>query len=122
MGEVRPATKPCPLLSRCQGRPRQRQDTDTSTQDPLDGIPSFKDVNFTTQLDVFFRVAENALNLFVHVIDGDIKQYWSKYGPLRDTTFHWELTIHQDIDLLTISLWMRSSRLFFLHKRDMYRA
>ncbi|KAK4825246.1 hypothetical protein QYF61_025645, partial [Mycteria americana] len=55
-------------------------------QVPLDGIPSLRRVNCTTQLGVACKLAEGALDPTVYVIDGDIKQYWSHYRPLRDTT------------------------------------
>ena len=35
---------------------------------------------------------------WVHVIDEDIKRYWSQYGPLRDTTCHQCPCGHQDVD------------------------
>ena len=56
--------------------------------DMLDGIPSLRCVNRTTQLGVICKLAEGALDPTVYVIDEDIKQYWSQYGPLRDTTRH----------------------------------
>ncbi|KAK4817066.1 hypothetical protein QYF61_027095 [Mycteria americana] len=57
-------------------------------QVPLDGIPSLRRVNCTTQLGVIYKFAEGALDPTVYVIDEDIKQYWSQYRPLRDTTHH----------------------------------
>ncbi|KAK4827094.1 hypothetical protein QYF61_014196 [Mycteria americana] len=57
-------------------------------QVPLDGIPSLRHVNCTTQLGVVCKLAEGALDPTVCVIDEDIKHYWSQYGPLRDTTHH----------------------------------
>ncbi|KAK4831893.1 LOW QUALITY PROTEIN: hypothetical protein QYF61_020040 [Mycteria americana] len=55
-------------------------------QVPLDGILSFWCVNCTTQLGVIYKLAEGSLGLSVNVIDENIEQYWSQYGPLRDTT------------------------------------
>ncbi|KAK4816374.1 hypothetical protein QYF61_016278 [Mycteria americana] len=55
-------------------------------QVPLDGILSLRHVNNTTQLGVICKFAESALDPTVYVIDEDMKQYWSQYGPLRDTT------------------------------------
>ncbi|KAK4812272.1 LOW QUALITY PROTEIN: hypothetical protein QYF61_012947, partial [Mycteria americana] len=52
----------------------------------VDDIPSFWRVNCTTQLGVICRLAEGALDLAVNVIDENIEQHWSQYGPLRDTT------------------------------------
>ncbi|KAK0679652.1 MA2A1 mannosidase, partial [Pygoscelis papua] len=51
-------------------------------QVPLDGIPSLWHVNRSTQLGVNCKLAEGALNPTVYVIDEDIKQYRSQYGPL----------------------------------------
>ncbi|KAK4816042.1 hypothetical protein QYF61_011050 [Mycteria americana] len=55
-------------------------------QVPLDGNPSLRHVNCTTQLGVICKLAEGALDPTVYVIDEVIKQYWSQYRPLRDTT------------------------------------
>ena len=57
-------------------------------QVPLNGILSLRRVNHTTQLGVTCKLAEGALNPTVYVIDEDIKQYWSQYRSLRDTTRH----------------------------------
>ncbi|KAK4816170.1 hypothetical protein QYF61_011552 [Mycteria americana] len=57
-------------------------------QVPLDGIPSLRRVNLTTQLGVICKLAEGALNPTVYVIDEDSKQNCSQYRPLRDTTCH----------------------------------
>ncbi|KAK4827132.1 hypothetical protein QYF61_014526 [Mycteria americana] len=43
-------------------------------QVPLDGSPSLRHVNCTTQLGVICRLAEGALNHTVYVVDEDIKQ------------------------------------------------
>ncbi|KAK4831208.1 hypothetical protein QYF61_016045 [Mycteria americana] len=40
------------------------------------------------QLGVACKLAEGALDPTVYVTDEDIKQYWSQYRPLRDTTCH----------------------------------
>ena len=42
--------------------------------------------------------AEGALNTAVCVIDEDIKQYWSQYGPLRDTSCHRSSSGHDTVD------------------------
>ncbi|KAK4815925.1 LOW QUALITY PROTEIN: hypothetical protein QYF61_010182 [Mycteria americana] len=55
---------------------------------PLDDISSFWRVSCTTQLGVICTLAEGALHLTVNVIDENIEQHWSQYGPLRDTTCH----------------------------------
>ncbi|KAK4822574.1 hypothetical protein QYF61_017160 [Mycteria americana] len=57
-------------------------------QVPLNGIPSLRHVNHTTQLGVLCKFAEGALDPTVYVVDEDIKQCWSQYRPLRDTTHH----------------------------------
>ena len=57
-------------------------------QVPLDCILSFWCVNCTTHIDVICKLAEGALDSIVFVTDEDIKQYWSQYRPLRDTTCH----------------------------------
>ncbi|KAJ7408465.1 hypothetical protein BTVI_59468 [Pitangus sulphuratus] len=55
----------------------------------LDGIPSLSHVSYTSKVGIVSTLAENALYPTVYVIDEDIKLYWSQYGPLRETTFHW---------------------------------
>ena len=65
-------------------------------QVPLDGIPSFWRVNCTIQLGVICKLADSAHDPTVCVINEDIKQYWSQYGPLRD--------LMGEICLLVISL------------------
>ncbi|KAK4830182.1 hypothetical protein QYF61_008973 [Mycteria americana] len=67
-------------------------------QVPLDGIPSLRGVNHTTQLGVICKLAEGALNPTVHVIDEGVKQYWSQYGSLRDTTCHPSPSGHGAVD------------------------
>ncbi|KAK4811988.1 LOW QUALITY PROTEIN: hypothetical protein QYF61_022984 [Mycteria americana] len=63
-------------------------------QVPLDGIPSLRYVNHTTQLGVVCKLAKGALDPTVYVIDEDTKQYWSQYRALRDTTCHRSLSGH----------------------------
>jgi len=69
-------------------------------QVPPDGILSLRHVDHTTQLGVTCRLAEGALDSAIFVIDKYIKQYWSLYRSLRDTTRHWSL-----IQPLTPSCW-----------------
>jgi len=57
-------------------------------QVPLDGVLSLGRVDCTTRLGVICRLVESAIDPAVRVIDEDIKQYWSQYGPLGDTTCH----------------------------------
>ncbi|PKU35452.1 hypothetical protein llap_14244 [Limosa lapponica baueri] len=45
-------------------------------------------VSRTTELGVCIKLAKGALDPTVYVIDEDIKQFWSQYGPLRDTTHY----------------------------------
>ncbi|PKU40066.1 hypothetical protein llap_9629 [Limosa lapponica baueri] len=57
-------------------------------QVPLDGILSLRHVIHTSQLGVTCKIAEGVFNSIIYVIDEDIKEYWSQYGPLRDATHH----------------------------------
>ncbi|KAK4830385.1 hypothetical protein QYF61_010612 [Mycteria americana] len=57
-------------------------------QVPLDGIPTLTHVNRTTQLGVVCKFVDGGLDPTVYVTDEDIKQYWSQYTLLRDTTCH----------------------------------
>ena len=41
-----------------------------------------------THLGVICKLADDAFDPTVYVTDEDIKQYWSQYGPLRNTTYH----------------------------------
>ncbi|PKU43223.1 hypothetical protein llap_6461 [Limosa lapponica baueri] len=50
-----------------------------SVQVPLDGIPSLRHVNCTTQLGVVCKLAEGAPSPTVDVTDEDTKQCWSQY-------------------------------------------
>ncbi|PKU46486.1 hypothetical protein llap_3205 [Limosa lapponica baueri] len=69
----------------CTGSPLK------SVQVPLDGISSLWRVNscVTTQLGVVSKLAEGALYPIVPVSTKDVKQHWSQYQPLRNTTHHW---------------------------------
>ena len=58
----------------------------------LDGIPSLRRVDCTTQLCVVCKFAEGALDPTVYVIDEDIEQHWPQNGPLRDTTSHCDIS------------------------------
>ncbi|PKU42438.1 hypothetical protein llap_7238 [Limosa lapponica baueri] len=55
-------------------------------QVPLGDIPSLRCVNCTTHLGAVCKLAEGALDPIAYVIDEDIKQCWSQYGSLTDTT------------------------------------
>ncbi|PKU37611.1 rna-directed dna polymerase from mobile element jockey-like [Limosa lapponica baueri] len=55
---------------------------------PLDGTPSLQRVDCSTQLGVVGKLAEVALNPNSHVTNKDVRQYWSQYRPLRNTTHH----------------------------------
>ncbi|PKU46357.1 rna-directed dna polymerase from mobile element jockey- hypothetical protein [Limosa lapponica baueri] len=46
---------------------------------PLDGIPSFQHVNYTTEFGVIGKLAEDALNPTLHVSDKDVEQQRSQY-------------------------------------------
>ncbi|PKU46851.1 solute carrier family 22 member 7- hypothetical protein [Limosa lapponica baueri] len=65
---------------------------------PLDAILSLRHVNCTIQLSVICNLAEGALDPTLYVIGKDIKQYWSQYRPLRDTTYHQSPSGHSAID------------------------
>jgi len=54
-------------------------------QVPLDGIPSLRRVDRTTQLGVICKIAEGALDLAVSLMKILNR---SQQGPLRDTTHH----------------------------------
>ncbi|KAK4811312.1 LOW QUALITY PROTEIN: hypothetical protein QYF61_024448 [Mycteria americana] len=83
-------------------------------QAPLDGILSLRRVNYTTQLGVICKLPEGALDLAVNVIDENIEQHWSQYGPLRDITCH-RPPSGLDIESLTTTLWMQPSNQFLIH-------
>ena len=70
---------------------------------PLDGIPSPRRVNLTTQLAVICILAEGAHNPDVYVIDEDIKWYLFHYGPRGIPLV---TDVHLDIEPLTTTLWM----------------
>ncbi|KAK4811014.1 hypothetical protein QYF61_015718 [Mycteria americana] len=71
---------------------------------PLDGIPSLRCTNRTTQLGVICRLAEGALNPTVHVADKDVKQHRSQYQPLRNATHHWSPLGHRAVDRNSLSV------------------
>ncbi|KAJ7404575.1 hypothetical protein WISP_144716 [Willisornis vidua] len=68
-------------------------------QVPLNGIPLLMCVNHTTQLGVIGKLVKDTL----FVIDEDIKQYWSQYGPLSDITIN---ELQPATEPLIITLWM----------------
>ncbi|KAK4825935.1 hypothetical protein QYF61_003447 [Mycteria americana] len=86
---------------------------DAGLQVPLGGIPPLRRVNCTTQLGVICKVAEGALDLAVNVIDENIEQHWSQYGPLRTPLIN---DLHLDTEPLTATLWMRPSNQFLIHQ------
>ena len=57
-------------------------------QVPPDGTPSFCHLNCTVQLGVISRLAEDALNLIISVIDKDAKEYWTQDGHLGYTALY----------------------------------
>ncbi|PKU36192.1 hypothetical protein llap_13505 [Limosa lapponica baueri] len=69
----------------------------------LDGIPSLQHIDGTTQLGVISKLAEGALKPTVSVANKDVKQYWSQYQPLRNTTHHWLPLGHRAIDRSSLS-------------------
>lgn len=56
----------------------------------LDGVPSLQGINCTTAW-YHQQVVEGLLDPTVCVIDKDITQYWSHYGPLRGSGCYWLL-------------------------------
>ncbi|KAK4818679.1 hypothetical protein QYF61_017424 [Mycteria americana] len=63
--------------------------------------PTFKydkHINCTTQLGVLHKLPEGTLKPLIYAINEDIKQYWSQYRPLRDTTRCWLPFGHRAID------------------------
>jgi len=75
---------------------------------PLDGIPSFCCVTWSTHLSVISIRAEGALDLTVYDTDKDTEEHWFQDRPLRDTTHH------LDIELLTTTLWLWPSNQLFI--------
>jgi len=57
-------------------------------QVPLDSILSIRHVKCTTQLGVICKLAQSSFYPTVYLTDEDIKQHWSQYKPLRDSTHH----------------------------------
>ena len=73
-------------------------------QVPFEGISSLRWVDRTTQLFVVCKPAQGAFDSPVYVIDEDIKQYFSQYRPLWDTTCHWCPSGHRAIDHYTLDM------------------
>ena len=55
-------------------------------QVPLDGLPSLRCIDHTTQLGVICKLAEGSLDAIIYVIDEDVEEHRSQDQPLRDTT------------------------------------
>ncbi|KAK4819495.1 hypothetical protein QYF61_004791 [Mycteria americana] len=55
-------------------------------QVPLKSLPTLKQINTPTQLGVICKLTEGALDLFIQIIDKDIKQNWSQHRALGNTT------------------------------------
>ncbi|PKU44024.1 hypothetical protein llap_5672 [Limosa lapponica baueri] len=55
-------------------------------------------INHTSQFIVVCKSAEGALDPTVYVTDEDIEQYWSPYGPLRNTTCYSSPFGHKAVD------------------------
>lgn len=53
---------------------------------PLNGISSFKCINYVTQLGIIHKLAEGMLSPTVYAINKDIEQCQSQFRSLRDTT------------------------------------
>ncbi|KAK4808361.1 hypothetical protein QYF61_026964 [Mycteria americana] len=55
-------------------------------QVPLQSLPPLKQINTPAQLGVICKLAEGALDPFIHIIDKDIKQNWPQHRALGNTT------------------------------------
>ena len=64
----------------------------------LDDIPSLQHVGPHHTAWCVGKLAEGALDPTVHVANKDVKQHWSQYRPLRNTTHHWSPLGHRAID------------------------
>ncbi|KAK4809951.1 hypothetical protein QYF61_002908 [Mycteria americana] len=53
---------------------------------PVQSLPTLKQINTPTQLGVICKLTEGALNPFVQIIDKDIKQNWAQHRALGNTT------------------------------------
>ena len=76
---------------------RQAQSSSLSKTLWMASLPS-KKISCTTQLGVISKLAGRALNPTIYVINEDIKQYWSQYGPQRDSIIYWFPFRHWAID------------------------
>lgn len=74
----------------------------THCSDCLDGIPSPRCVNCTTQHGVIHKPANNALDPTVNATGEDTEEYQSQHQPQKDTTCHWSL--YPDTEPLTATL------------------
>lgn len=64
-------------ISLCQTSGCSHWHTSQACQSTPPGNPYFCCINSTTHLGATCTLAEDALNFTVHVIDKDVKQYWS---------------------------------------------
>ena len=55
-------------------------------QIPLQSLPTIKQINTPTQLDVICKLSEGALDPLIQIIYKDIKQNWPQYRALGNTT------------------------------------
>ncbi|KAK4829094.1 hypothetical protein QYF61_002045 [Mycteria americana] len=53
---------------------------------PVQSLPTLKQINTPTQLGVICKLAEGALDPFVQITDKDIKQNWPQHRALGNTT------------------------------------
>ncbi|KAK4814367.1 LOW QUALITY PROTEIN: hypothetical protein QYF61_017780 [Mycteria americana] len=53
---------------------------------PVQSLPTFKQINNPTQLGVICKLTEGALDPFIQIIDKDIKQNWPQHRALGNTT------------------------------------
>ncbi|KAK4824033.1 hypothetical protein QYF61_009624 [Mycteria americana] len=59
---------------------------------PVQSLPTLKQINTPAQLGVICRLTEGALNPFVQIIDKDVKQNWPQHRALGNTTCDWPPT------------------------------
>ncbi|KAK4826416.1 hypothetical protein QYF61_008949 [Mycteria americana] len=73
LGLVKPhTTGPSPLIQ--------------PVQDPLESLPTLKQINTPAQLGVICKLTEGVLDPFIQIIDKDIKQDWPQHRALGNTT------------------------------------
>ncbi|KAK4826954.1 hypothetical protein QYF61_012803 [Mycteria americana] len=54
-------------------------------QVPLQSLPTLQQINTPTQLGVICKLSESTLDLFIQIIDKDVKQNWPQHRALGNT-------------------------------------